>query len=174
MNKLYPFQSPKFNMSKVTSPSPQVKKILDQVSDAIRLKHYSYRTEQTYRESIKRYILFHNKRHPIEMGPTEIQAFLSHPATEKNVAASTHTCPGAAGARVECLRLRVKDLGFGNHQIIIRDGKGEDDRLTVLPESLILDLQQHLRTINLIHQKGLKAGSPSEASLAPNPLPCPL
>ena len=95
MNKLYPFQSPKVNMSKVTSPSPQGKKILDQVSDAIRLKHYSFRTEQTYKEWIKRYILFHNKRHPLEMGPAEIQAFLSHLATEKNVAASTHTSPGS-------------------------------------------------------------------------------
>src|SRR5215210_6632267 len=76
-------------MPKITPGPAQGKKILDQVSDAIRLKHYSYRTEQTYKEWIKRYILFHKKRHPIEMGPAEIQSFLSHLATEKNVAAST-------------------------------------------------------------------------------------
>jgi len=70
-------------MQKVTPQHPQGKKILDQVSDAIRLKHYSYRTEQTYREWVKRYILFHNKRHPSEMGAPEVQAFLSHLATEK-------------------------------------------------------------------------------------------
>jgi integron integrase len=202
-------------MPKTTSQPPQGKKILDQVSDAIRLKHYSYRTEQTYREWIKRYILFHHKRHPSEMGPPEIQAFLSHLATEKNVAASTQnqalsailflyrhvllkpmdipadliraekskTLPtvlthpevmavikemkgvpqlmakilyGGGLRLMECLRLRVKDIDFGNHQIIVRDGKGDDDRLTILPDSLIPDL--HLRNVGLIHQKDLKAG----------------
>jgi len=64
-------------------------KLLDQMRDIIRTKHYSYRTEQTYKEWIKRYILFHNKRHPGEMGAPEIQSFLSHLATEKNIAAST-------------------------------------------------------------------------------------
>jgi hypothetical protein len=54
------------------------KKLLDQVRDAIRLKHYSYRTEQTYVQWIRRYILFHNKQHPKEMGAVEIEAFLTH------------------------------------------------------------------------------------------------
>ena len=204
-------------MSNVTPPPAPRKKILDQVSDAIRLKHYSYRTEQTYKEWIRRYILFHNKRHPKEMGAPEIQAFLSHLATEKNVAASTQnqalsailflyrhvllkpidipadliraekskTLPtvlthleamavikelkGASrlmakilyggGLRLtECLRLRVKDIDVGNHQIVVRDGKGEDDRLTILPESLIPELEWHLQTVRLIHQKDLQAG----------------
>ncbi len=204
-------------MSKVTSQPAQGKKILDQVSEAIRLKHYSYRTEQTYKEWIKRYILFHNKRHPNEMGAPEIQTFLSHLATEQNVAASTQnqalsailflyrnvllkpvdiptdliraeksktlptvlTHPEAiavirkmkgvpqlmtkilygGGLRLtECLRLRVKDIDFGNHQIIVRDGKGEDDRLTVLPESLTEELQMQLQGVRLLHEKDLKAG----------------
>ena len=204
-------------MQKVTPQHPQGKKILDQVSDAIRLKHYSYRTEQTYREWVKRYILFHNKRHPSEMGAPEVQAFLSHLATEKKVAASTQnqalsailflyrhvllkpmdipadtiraeksktlptvlTHPEAmavinrmrdvpqlmakilygSGLRLmECIRLRVKDIDFGNHQIVVRDGKGEDDRLTLLPDSLISELQFHLQTVALIHQKDLKKG----------------
>lgn len=204
-------------MSNITSQPAQGKKILDQVSDAIRLKHYSYRTEQTYKEWIKRYILFHHKRHPGEMGAPEIQAFLSHLATEKNVAASTQnqalsailflyrhvllkpmdiptdliraekskTLPtvlthaealaviaqmkgtyqlmakilyGGGLRLAECLRLRVKDLDFGNHQIVVRDGKGEDDRFTVLPDSLIPGLEQHLQTVRLIHQRDLKAG----------------
>ena len=193
------------------------KKLLHQVSDAIRLKHYSLRTEQTYKEWIKRYILFHDKRHPKDMGVEEIQAFLSHLAVEKNVAASTQnqalsailflyrhvlnieieipaniiraqkskTLPtvlthheaiavikkmngvtqlmtrllyGSGLRLMECLRLRVKDIDFGNHQIIVRDGKGEDDRFTILPDTLIPDLDLHLQTIALIHQKDLKQG----------------
>jgi Phage integrase, N-terminal SAM-like domain len=69
--------------------TPPKKKLLDQVRDAIRLKHYSYRTEETYVQWIRRYILFHNKRHPQEMGVPEIEAFLTHLATVENVAAST-------------------------------------------------------------------------------------
>ena len=65
------------------------KKLLDQVRDAIRLKHYSYRTEETYVQWIRRYILFHNKRHPKEMGTPEIEAFLTHLAIDGQVAAST-------------------------------------------------------------------------------------
>ena len=71
------------------TPSLKGKKLLDQVSDAIRLKHYAYRTEQTYKDWIKRYTLFHDKRHPKDIGAEEIQSFLSHLAAEKNVAAST-------------------------------------------------------------------------------------
>lgn len=58
------------------------KKLLDQVRDATQLKHYSYRTEATYVQWIRRYILFHNKRHPIEMGRVEIEAFLTHLAVQ--------------------------------------------------------------------------------------------
>jgi Phage integrase, N-terminal SAM-like domain len=65
------------------------KKLLDQVRDAIRLKHYSYRTEETYVKWIARYILFHNKRHPKDMGVPEIEKFLTHLAVEGNVAAAT-------------------------------------------------------------------------------------
>src|SRR5215207_8942584 len=217
MSKLYPCYLHQVNMSKITSAPAQGKKILDQVSHAIRLKHYSFRTEQAYKEWIKRYILFHKKRHPAEMGAPEIQAFLSHLAVEKRVAASTQNQALSAilflykyvllkpvdvpsdliraeksknlptvltqvealaviremkgvsqlmaeilyggGLRLtECLRLRVKDIDFGNHQIVVRDGKGEDDRLTVLPDSLVPELQSHLQIVSLIHQKDLKAG----------------
>ena len=204
-------------MSNVTSQLTPGKKLLDQVSEAIRLKHYSYRTEQTYKEWIKRYILFHKKRHPREMGAPEIQEFLSHLATDKNVSASTQnqalsailflyrhvllkpvdipagllraekskTLPtvltpaealavinemkglpqlmtkilyGGGLRLMECLRLRVKDIDFDHHQIIVRDGKGEDDRVTVLPDSLIPQLKAHLQNVRLIHQRDLKAG----------------
>jgi site-specific recombinase XerD len=65
------------------------KKLLDQVRDVIRLKHYSYRTEESYLYWIRRYILFHHKRHPKDMGSAEIEAFLTHLAVEERVAAST-------------------------------------------------------------------------------------
>lgn len=65
------------------------KKLLDQVRDVLRTRHYSYRTEEAYVDWIRRFILFHNKRHPAEMGAPEIQAFLTHLAREKNVSAST-------------------------------------------------------------------------------------
>ena len=65
------------------------KKLLDQLSDTLRTAHYSYRTEETYLDWVRRYILFHHKRHPAQMGAEEIRAYLIHLATERNVAAST-------------------------------------------------------------------------------------
>jgi integron integrase len=65
------------------------KKLLDQLREVLRLKHYSYRTEQAYVDWVRRFILFHDKRHPAEMGAPEIQAFLAHLAVEGNVSAST-------------------------------------------------------------------------------------
>jgi integron integrase len=198
------------------NPTPP-RKLLDQVGDAIRTKHYSYRTEQTYKDWIKRYILFHDKRHPKDMGAEEVQAFITHLAVEKNVSASTQnqalsavlflyrhvlqipidlpsdliraekskTLPvvltrqeamriihhmtgvpqlmtkilyGSGLRLMECLRLRVKDIDFGNRQIIVRDGKGEDDRATMLPETLIPALQRHIQTVQRIHQTDLGDG----------------
>lgn len=77
------------------------KKLLDQVRDAIREKQYSIRTEQAYVNWIKRFILFHGKRHPKEMSSAEIAAFLTHLAVEKNVAASTQNpCTEPAEVRL--------------------------------------------------------------------------
>lgn len=64
-------------------------KFLDQVADACRVKHVAYRTEQAYVGWVKRFILFHNKRHPSEMGASEVRAFLTHLACNRRVAAST-------------------------------------------------------------------------------------
>lgn len=66
-----------------------LKKLLNQVRDAIRLKHYACRTEETYVQEIRRYIVFHNKRHVKEMGRAEIEAFLTHLAVERQVSALT-------------------------------------------------------------------------------------
>lgn len=65
------------------------KKLLEQVQDVVRLKHYSYQTEKTYIYWIRRYILFHDKRHPKDMESAEIEAFLTDIVVNENVAAST-------------------------------------------------------------------------------------
>ena len=66
-------------------------RLLDQVRETIRTKHYSIRTEQSYVQWVRRYILFHNKRHPKDMGEKEINEFLKHLAVNRNVTASTQT-----------------------------------------------------------------------------------
>lgn len=71
------------------APLPAKPKLLDQVRETIRRKHYSIRTETTYIDWIRRYILFHRKRHPAEMGAPEMEQFLNHLAVDKKVAAST-------------------------------------------------------------------------------------
>ena len=195
----------------------QPQKLLDQVRDAIRLKHYAYSTEKTYVYWAKRYVLFHNKRHPLEMGEKEISEFLTHLAVEENVAASTQNQALSAllflyrevlrkdldlplelvwakrpkrlptvltkeevrlviaqlsgihrlivqllygsGLRLmECMRLRVKDLDFGQRQILVRDAKGGKDRITILPNSLIKPLRIQLATAQQLHEQDLADG----------------
>lgn len=197
--------------------STQSKKLLEQVRDVSRLKHHSIRTEQAYVEWIRRYILFHHKRHPQEMGVTESEAFLTHLAVNRRVAASTqnqalnaliflyrevlhqdlagkinairvtkppklptvltpaevqlvlHGLSGVhqlmakllygSGLRLmECLRLRVKDVDFAQRQILVRDGKGEKDRLTMLPVTVVSPLQEHLQRVKLLHEDDLCHG----------------
>jgi integron integrase len=199
-------------MSDATSP-----KLLDQVRQVIRRKHYSIRTEEAYVNWIRRFILFHNKRHPAQMGKSEIESFLTDLAVNGKVAASTQNQAFSAllflykevlqieldgkiqasrakapqhlpvvlskeetrrllaemngihllmaqllygcGLRLmECVRLRIKDLDFELHQIVVRDGKGEKDRLTLLPESLTANLERHLRHVRLIYEDDLQDG----------------
>ncbi len=68
---------------------PQKPKILDQLRAVIRLRHYSIRTEEAYTQWVKRFIFFHGKRHPEEMGRAEVEAFLTYLAVERKVAAAT-------------------------------------------------------------------------------------
>jgi site-specific recombinase XerD len=79
-------------MRPIVPPAPALrkpKKLLDQVRDLMRLRHYSIRTERCYCDWIVRFIRYHNKRHPREMGEAEVTAFLTHLARDANVAAST-------------------------------------------------------------------------------------
>lgn len=195
----------------------QKPKLLDQVRHVIRTKHYSIRTEQAYTDWIKRYIIYHKKRHPLEMGELEISQFLTYLAVNQRVAASTQNqalCGivflykhvlkkdlgdfeniiwakkptrlpvvftqeeakavlgqlkgtkwlmgmllyGAGLRLIECLSLRVKDIDFGYNQIIIRDGKGEKDRETMLPKIIKEALKVHLEKAQKIHKQDLKSG----------------
>ena len=192
-------------------------KLLDQVRAVARLKHFSFSTEQAYLHWIKRFILFHSKRHPLDMGEQEIRNFLSYLATNLNVASSTQTVALSAllflykdvlkkdlphishieranrpkklpvvftpdeikaviqslsgiywimanllygsGLRLmECVRLRVKDLDFHYNQITVRSGKGEKDRITILPQAVKEHLRRHLAKVRLLHEEDLLEG----------------
>jgi integron integrase len=192
-------------------------RLLDQLRHQIRLRHYSYRTELTYVGWVKRFILFHGKKHPASMGGPEVEAWLSHLATVRNVAAATQAQALAAvlflykqvlrvelpwldnvvrasqprrlpvvltqaearavighlqgvhwliagllygsGLRVlEALRLRVKDVDMNIQQLIVRDGKGAKDRVTVLPAALIQPLTVHLARVREQHDLAIAGG----------------
>ena len=186
----------------------------------IRLPFFRVRTvccHYSYLQWVKRFILFHNKRHPLEMGEREITAFLTHLAVNKHVAPSTQNQALAAilflykevleqeldwmddivrarrtsripevlspeqvrrlsgqlegghrliasllygtGMRLmEALRLRVRDVDFHYRQITVRNGKGGKDRVTVLPDSLIMLLKEHLERVKELHDRDLAEG----------------
>ena len=200
-------------------PHPGKPKLLEQVRDYLRVKHYSLRTEESYLGWIKRFILFHGKRHPDELGSDAIRAFLTDLAVRGEVAASTQNqalsallflyrqilgrtdmtrlldgvtpakrplktptvftpaearqvlehLPGTyrlmgqllygSGLRLmECVRLRVKDLDFAYGQLTVRDGKGQKERTTMLPQMLHEPLQRHLERVRLLHEEDLRDG----------------
>ena len=185
---------------------------------AIRTRHYSRRTEQAYWHWTRAFVLWSGRRHPLEMGAPEVGAFLSHLATEREVAASTqrqalsallflyrevlgiklpwmdaivrakqpqrlpNVLTVAETARVlaalpddgtglllrliygaglrlaEGLRLRVKDVDFERRILLIRGGKGDKDRVTMLPASIVANLRAHLAERRRWHDKDLATG----------------
>jgi len=192
-------------------------RLLDQVRDRIRFRHYSIRTEQAYVDWIKRFIRFHGKRHPATLGGAEVEHFLTDLAVVHNVSASTQNQAQSAllflykdvlgdelpwldgierakkpvrlpvvltrsevfavlrglhgthhligrllygtGMRIlEAMRLRVKDVEFERRAIVVRDGKGGKDRVTVLPGSLVAPLRQQLRRAHAAFQSDLAQG----------------
>ncbi len=197
-------------------PNPKLR-LREQVREVMRFKHFSLRTEEAYWIWIRQYILFHEKRHPRELGKGEIEAFLSHLASVKKVAAATQNQalnalvflyrevlhqpfdalgPVARPTRrpkvpvvlsreearrllavpegtmglitrllygtglrlMEGLRLRVKDIDFERNQIIVHDGKGFKDRVTMLPESVRTALRDHLARVKILHESDLRQG----------------
>lgn len=200
-----------------TPLAPPPPKLLDQVRDKIRVKHYSIRTETQYLQWIRRFILFHGKRHPKDMDAVEVEAFLTHLAVAGSVSSSTQNQALSAllflyrevlevdlpwmdtmvrakkpqrlpvvltraevalvlermdggyglmarllygtGMRLmECVRLRVKDVDFGQREILIRDGKGAKDRVTMLPDVLVQPLEAHLAKRRLLYGDDLTKG----------------
>ena len=196
---------------------PRKPRLLDTVRDAIRVRHYSPRTERAYLGWIRRYILFHDKRHPVEMGAAEVTRFLSSLAVDGKVSASTqnqalaallflyghvlgvtlpwlddlvraatpqrlpvvlsrhevravlltlHGTPrlmgvlmyGAGLRLLECARLRVKDVDFEASQVVVRSGKGDRDRVTLLPAAVAPALQRHLERVRAQHDRDVRAG----------------
>lgn len=202
----------------MTTPSPPgAPRLLDRVRHAARLRHLSRRTEDAYVAWIRRFILFHGKRHPQEMGALEVVAFLSHLAVHGHVSASTQNQAlsallflfrsvldreieglGAAvrasrpkrlpvvlsreevrsvlahldgvhrlvatllyggGLRLlEALRLRAKDVDFQRRQLVVRQGKGDRDRVAPLPRVAEAPLRLQLARAKAIHQEDLARG----------------
>jgi len=192
-------------------------KLLDLVRTVARVKHFSLKTEDAYANWIKRFILFHHKRHPNEMAENEIRQFLAHLAVDLHVSASTQTVAlsallflyrdvlkrplpfiedverakpsrklpvvfsktevqkvlsqlsathlllasllyGAGLRLMEAIRLRVKDIDFAANQITVREGKGNVDRITMLPQSIKTALQVHLMNVKILHERDLREG----------------
>jgi integrase len=96
------------------------------------------------------------KRLPVVMIRDEVKAVLAQLEGDKWLMASIMY--GAGLRLIECLRLRVQDVDFARNEIIVRDGKGAKDRVTMLPESLKEPLQNHLQRIKKVHQRDLKDG----------------
>lgn len=192
-------------------------RLLDAVRAEIRVRRYSYRTEKAYVDWIHRFVVFHGKRHPREMGGPEVAKFLSHLASDRNVAAATQNQALAAllflykrvlnvklpwiadvvrasrpkrlptvltqrdaqrvlanlqgvywligalfygsGLRLtEALRLRVKDLELSSCRVVVRDGKGNKDRVTILSASLVPHLRTHLEKVRELHDQATEQG----------------
>ena len=197
--------------------TPDSPKLIDQMREALRTRHYSPRTEQVYVLWVKRFIRFHKMRHPKEMAEPEINEFLTYLAVEQKVSASTQNQALAAvlflyrrvfgvdigdlggvvrarkshhvpivmtraetravlsemsgetklmasllygsGLRLsECLCLRVQDLDLAGGEIVVFNGKGNKDRVTVLPEGLKAPLREHLTGVRAIHRQDLEDG----------------
>ena len=192
-------------------------KLLDRLRTAIRLRHFSRRTEQAYVGWVRRYILFHRKRHPSELAEADVTAFLTHLAQGRGVSASTqnqalcallfmyrHVLGRELGALdglvwakrssyvpvvltreevvgvvgqlsglswlivallygpglrlTECLELRIKDVDMASRQIAVRSGKGQKDRRTMLPSSILEPLERHLRVVQRLHVRDVQTG----------------
>ncbi len=191
--------------------------LLEAARDALRRRHLSLRTEEAYLHHIKHFVLFHGRRNPQSLGAHDVAAYLTHLATEQDVAASTQNVALSAllflyhdvlqialpplptvqyarrsqhiptvftreevkallahldgtsllmasllygsGLRLmECLRLRVKDVDVGGGQITVRSGKGDKDRVTMMPRALAAALTRQLERTRLTFEEDLAAG----------------
>lgn len=204
---------PMAGTSPATVPSRQPPRLLDRVRHRIRAKHYSSRTEKAYVHWIRRFILFHGKRHPADMAEPEIEAFLTALAVHGCSASTQNQALGAllflyhevleielrrlervvrakrplrlpvvltrnevrailehlegvprlmalvmygSGLRLlECAHLRVQDVDLARREILVRAGKGNRDRRTVLSASAARELPDHLAAVRAQHDADL-------------------
>lgn len=192
-------------------------RLIQQLTQTLQRKRYALATQKSYAYWVKRYVRFHELKHPKYMGPVEITSFLNHLATQEHVASSTQNqamcalvflykhvlgrAPGefeglerakrprrlpvvmsqgeltelfkhlspptllpmklmyGSGMRVsEILKLRVKDVDFDQHAIVLRDPKGGRDRIAILPEALEDDLQQQVQQVQTLHKHDTSRG----------------
>jgi integron integrase len=204
-----------------TNPPPPLRstRLLDQLRERIRYRHYSLSTEKSYAYWVRSFIRFHGLRHPNTMGGPEVEAFLSYIANQRGASASTHkqalsallflyrqvldvelpwmeqigrpqtparlptvlsrdevqrllaAIPDVSGLvarllygtgmrKMECLRLRIKDLDFDRGIIVVREGKGNKDRITMLPRALVPPLREHLAYARSLWAADRAAGRP--------------
>ncbi|WP_422134289.1 MULTISPECIES: integron integrase [unclassified Endozoicomonas] len=194
-------------------PSP----FMTEVRNTLRVKRYSYKTEQSYCYWIKYFIRYQHMKHPQYLGPDHVRQFLTYLAVQRRVATSTqnqalnalnflykqvlgrplgdvsnlvkakkatkipvvferhevnaiftvisptHKLPvqlmyGSGLRLMECLRLRIKDIDFNRMAIIVRSGKGNKDRVTILPDQLIPELKARISEVRLLHIMDKEAG----------------
>lgn len=138
-----------------TEPLPR--KLLDKVRDRIRIKHYSYRTEETYVQWISRFILFHNQRHPSEMGSNEVNDFLTYLMVNKNVAASSQN---QALSAILFLYREVLEIELGLNLEVLR-AKQPRNLPTVLTVAETLEILNNLTGVyqiiaKLLYGSGLR------------------
>ncbi len=191
-------------------------RFLDQLRLRIRSEGLAYRTEQTYVHWVKQFIRYHDRRHPKDLGASEVEAFLNHVSVNRNCSANTQRIalnaliflykrflgldmdnlsftPARANKRLpvvysrqeiaailsqlngmsrlmvelmygtglrsaELLSLRIKDIDFGSNNVIVRSGKGNKDRATMLPQSLIPGLQRQIENVERLHAQDIEDG----------------
>lgn len=204
-------------MDDIRAPIPAGStRFMDQLRVDMRARGYALPTERTYLHWIKRYIVFNRRRHPKDLGKTEVEAFLNYlavsatvsPSTQRtamnalmylytkyfgrepeslsfNYAKPTRRLPTVltheearevishmsgtprlmvellygSGLRLqECLNLRVKDIDFAMNTITVRQGKGDKDRVTLLPSSISERLRTQIQKTLALHQQDLADG----------------
>ncbi|QVL53822.1 MAG: integron integrase [Cyanobium sp. M30B3] len=168
--------------------TPRPPGLIQRYREELQARHYAKRTVATYEQWLRRFLRFHGRRHPREMGSGEVNAFLTHLAVDLKVSPSTQNQALSAllflyrellerdldldgvealvagvlyggGLRLmEALRLRVHDVDFQRRQITVRQGKGGKDRRTMLPATDGEELRLHLEGVRRLHRQDIAEG----------------
>jgi site-specific recombinase XerD len=144
--------------------TPRPPGLIQRYREELQTRHYARRTVNTYEQWLRRFLRFHVLRHPRQIGSGEVNAFLSHLAVDLQVSASTQN--QALSALLFLYReLPERDLELEGvvrarlaGELTVRDGKGGKDRRTLLPQSLVAGMQEHVLKVRRLHQADLAAG----------------